>query len=133
MIILRTNPEHISEVVRHSKHALNKKPSLTRGDTILISQISENTIFGYKECKNPIQYVMEFERLYLDTSGKSKQIWGIQYKYIIEGSNCRPLKRPFDIRKYQVTNKEYGPGGPFVYVEQEDEKAIQQHGLLETV
>ena len=93
----------------------------------------EYTIFGYKECKNPIQYVMEFERLYLDTGGESKEIWGIQYKYIIEGRNCRQLKIPFDIRNYQVTKKEYGPGGPFVYVETEDARAIQQHGLLETV
>lgn len=132
MIILRTNPENISEVVRHAKHALNKKPTLNQGELILISQISENTIFGYRECKNPIQYVMEFERIYLDTSGESIKIWGKPYKYIVEGRNCRPL-RPFDIRKYQVTKKEYGPGGPFVYVEPEDVRVLQQHGLLETV
>ncbi len=129
MIILRTSPETIQEVVRLSKHALDYKPRLTKGELILISQ---NTVFGIRDDTPPIRYVMEFDWVHLDTSGESMRIWGRQWEYIIEGKNCRSLKHPFDISNHQVTEKNYGPGGPLVYVAPDDERVLQQKGLLET-
>jgi len=61
------------------------------------------------------------------------EIWGRQWRYMVECANCRPLKHPFDIQHYQVSNQNYSQGGPYVYVAQEDERIIQKQGLLETL
>jgi hypothetical protein len=127
MIIFRTSPETIREVVRLSKHALASQPRLKPGELILISQ----TVADSRDGKPPIRYVMEFVRIYPDSKGESKKIWGKQWPYIVEGKNCYPLKYPFSMRQYQISNKNYAQGGPYVYVAPADEQVLRQRNLLE--
>lgn len=127
MIIIKTSGKTIENVVLYAKHALNGKPHLRRGDIILISQ-TKDSLPPYTK---PIQYLMEFECCYYDHKKESKEIWGKFWPYIIEGRNCRRLKKPFDISDVQVTSKDYGRGGPIVYVEDGDIHRIKEMGLLE--
>lgn len=127
MIIFRTHPDHIDDVVRYSRHALSTMPRVSQGDLILISQ----TVAQSKDGSPPIRYVMEFVGVHTDDVGESRRIWGRDWRYIVNGRNCRPLKQPFDIRKIQVSGKNYGQGGPYVYVAEEDEAIIRKLGLLE--
>jgi len=129
MVIFRTSPDPIDNVVKHNKHALNSRPSLTPGETILISQTVSKTNDG----KPPIRYAMEYVNMYRDEKGESKSIWGKQWTYILQGKNCRPLKKPFNISHYQVSSENYGPGGPVKYVADIDKKKLQQEGLLERI
>ena len=129
MIIFRTSPDTIDKVVSHCKHALNTRPNITPGETILISQ----TVSKTKDGKPPIRYKMEFVRIYNDTDGESRRIWGKKWRYLIEGKNCRPLKKPFNISQYQVSDENYGPGGPVKYVADVDAKILKENGLLETI
>ncbi len=128
MIIFRTSADTIHNVVKLSKHALASQPKLSEGELILISQ----TITDSTGSKPPIRYIMEFVRIYEDLLGESNEIWGRQWRYIIEGKNCRRLKRPFNIGVFQVSNQNYAQGGPYVYVLPEDEEIIREKGLLET-
>lgn len=128
MLIIRTSGKTIENVVRHAKHALKKQPQrLSRGDIILISQTKDSLPPYIK----PIQYLMEFERCYDDQEKESRQIWGKSWPYIIEGRNCRQLKKSFEISEVQVTAKDYGRGGPIVYVEEADIRALKEKGLLD--
>jgi len=127
MIIVKTSGKTIENVVRHAKHALNCQPRLKRGDIILISQ-TKDSLPPYRK---PIQYLMEFERCYYDHKKESNEIWGKFWPYIIEGRNCRQLKKSFEISAIQVTEKDYGRGGPIVYVEEADVRKIKELGLLE--
>ena len=127
MIIIKTSGKTIGNVVRHAKHALNGQPRLRRGDIILISQTKDSLPPNTK----PIQYLMEYERCYYDKEKESQQIWGTFWPYIIEGRNCRPLKKSFEMSEVQVTAKDYGRGGPIVYVEDADIRVLKEMGLLE--
>lgn len=129
MVILRTSKETIGNVVHHMKHALDSRLKLEQGDLILISQ-TKSSLDQYAK---PIQYVMEYVRCYRDRNNESEKIWGKSWKVIVEGRNCKRLKRPFDIADYQVTSKNYGQGGPRVYVDDADALAIKQKGLLDCV
>lgn len=129
MVIFRTSKETIDKVVSHCKHALNGKPDLTPGEDILISQ----TVSTTRDGRPPIRYIMQFVRIYRDTDGESKRIWGKKWNYIIEGENCITLKKPFNISNHQVSDKNYGPGGPVTYVADVDVKTLKKKGLLETI
>ena len=108
-------------------HALARSPTISPGDFILISQTVAHSAKG----EPPIQYVMEFVKIRADRTGDtSRQIWGKAWKYIVYGQNCRKLKHPFDIRDLQVSDQNYGQGGPFVYVDPDDEYVINERGLL---
>ena len=127
MIILRTHPDYISKVVEHSMHALSSGPKISPGDLILISQ----TVVGTTDGLPPIRYVMEFDKLRPDRTGKiSKDIWGKAWPYVIYGKNCRLLNRFFNMADIQVSSQNYGQGGPYVYVRPEDELVLHQLGLL---
>lgn len=128
MVIFRTSPETISEVVRLSKHALDRRPSLRRGEFILISQ----TVANSKDGKPPIRYAIESVRIYPDSKDESTKIWGKKWHYIVEGQNCRALKHPFNIQHYQISDQNYAQGGPFVYVTSTDAELLKTKGLLET-
>ena len=68
-----------------------------------------------------------------DTTGETERIWGKHWKFIIEGDSWCKLDQPFDPQKERVTSvvcKDYGPGGPFFYVLNEDAKAFRQRSLL---
>jgi len=127
MIIVKTSGDTIGNVVRHAKHALTCQPRLRRGDIILISQ-TKDSLPPYTK---PIQYIMEYERCYYDREKESQKIWGKFWPYIIEGRNCRQLKKSFEISDVQVTAKDYGRGGPIVYVEDADIRVLKEMGLLE--
>lgn len=129
MIIVRTSAETIDNVVLHMKHALNGRPKLSPGEKILIAQTKSSLPYH----KEPIQYLMEFEQIYYDKEKESLKIWGKFWPYIIKGKNCKRLKTPFDINRIQTTNKNYGRGGPIVYVERKDEDIIINNGLLDTI
>ena len=130
MIIIRTSEETIGKVVRHSKHSLKMCPrQLSKDDIILIAQTKHSLHFA----KEPIQYLMEFDSCYYDKERESLQLFGRYWPYIIKGRNCRPLKTPFDISKVKTASKNYGQGGPIVYVEHEDEALLKDRGLLETL
>lgn len=130
IVILRTSKETIGEVVRQSKYALCgalDEGKLRPGDTILIAQ-TVATSGG----QAPIRYRMEYVRCYADRTGESKRIWGKQWPFMVEGANARPLKKPFDIRRLQVTTKNYAQGGTVVYVEPEDVEVLEKEGYLDT-
>jgi hypothetical protein len=129
MIIIRTSAETIKEVVRHSKHALKRRPRLSKGEIILISQI-KHSLHSFQE---PIQYLMEFDSCYYDKEKESLKLWSKYWPYIIVGRNCKPLKTPFDISKVKASSKNYGQGGPIVYVEHGDEALLKDRGYLETL
>lgn len=122
MIILRIHPEHIPKVFELSMHALARSPTLLAGDQILISL----AIAKIKDGLPPIRYIMEFVRIRPDFTGDaSRKIWGKKWPYILHGQNCRQLASAFDIRNHQVSDHNYGQGGPFVYVDPRDEAVIK--------
>jgi len=109
-------------------HALARSPTISPGDLILISLAIAKTSDGIP----PIRYAMEFVKIRADrTGGTSREIWGKKWPYIIYGQNFRELARPFDIRHHAVSGHEYGQGGPFVYVHEDDASVIRQRGLLD--
>ena len=108
-------------------HALASGPRLSPGDLILISQTVTHTDDGLP----PIRYVMEFEKLRADRTGEiSRGIWGRSWRYVVYGKNCRPLARPFNMADIQVSDHQYGQGGPYVYVAPQDEAVVHRLGLL---
>jgi len=127
LIILRTHPDYIAKVVEHSMHALSSGPRISPGDLILISQTVAQTDDGLP----PIRYVMEFDKLRADRTGQiSRSIWRRSWPYVVYGKNCRQLTRPFNISDVQVTSHNYGQGGPYVYVQPDDEAVLHQLALL---
>lgn len=128
MVIFRTSGETIDEVVRHAKHALNFRPNLTPGELILISQTKQSL----PRHTEPIQYRMEFVECVDDSGHESEKIWGRYWPYLIIGKNCNSLRSPFDICKViKNPTKDYGQGGPIVYVNNEDEHFLESNGYLD--
>jgi hypothetical protein len=127
IVILRTSPETIANVVAHAKYALRGElKELKPGDIMLIAQKAATVPDG-----KPIRYLMTFVRCYRDKNKESDRIWGRHWNYIIEGSGCYSLKTPFDIRQIQVTKKNYAQGGTVVYVDSEDAVVLEAGGYLE--
>ena len=124
--IFRTGEDTLRTVVREAKYALPGRPNLTPGDTILLALRSADIRDG----RPPVRYRMEFVRAYEDQDGESVRLWGRQWKWMIEASNCQRLAKPFDIQKLQVTDKNYAQGGTVVYVEPEDQVILSSRGLL---
>jgi len=129
MLVVRTHASTLPNVVKHAKHALDALPrDLRRGDLILIAQTRDTLSPGQKA----IRFVMEFKRAYPDRGGESKRIWGKQWRFIIEGTGCRCLRRPFDLRDICISGRDYGQGGPYMYVDPRDEAVLQAEGYLES-
>lgn len=127
MIIVRTHPDHVAAIRKESKYALASRPSLAPGDLILISEKN----ISVKRARPKIRYVMEFVSFERDHVGETERIWGKRWPYLVIGRNCRELKQPFDMKKVQVSGLEYGRGGPYLYVADQDEESLKQRGLLE--
>ena len=127
MIILKTSGQTLPGVVQYAKHALEVRPNARLGDLLLISQTVDSLPPGQK----PIQHAMEFVRYYEDRRGESEQIWGKQWKYIIEGRKLRSLSTPFQMRDIQVTDTNYLQGGPLVYVHPKDARCVIEAGLID--
>jgi len=73
---------------------------------------------------------MSFVRSYRDAQGESDKIWGHHWPFIIEGTDLKELERPFNIKAVQKSSKNYGQGGPVVYVDPLDQRAIESGGYL---
>ena len=124
LIVLRTHPEHLRGVVEKHKHALEVRLNAQQGDILLIAQTGSGLV----------SHAMRFRSQRPDTTGETERSWGRHWNFIIEGDNCCELDRPFDPREERVTEvvrKDYGPGGPFFYVLDEDAEAFRQKGLLQ--
>jgi hypothetical protein len=126
MIIFRTHPDHLAEVVRLSQYALATMPRIDPGDQILIAQTVTKTYQGPR-----IRYVMYFTSISPDLSGETMKIWGKRWKYIVIGKGCRELARPFSIQAIQTSDRNYGQGGPYVHVLPADEQIIREQGYLD--
>ena len=129
MILLKTSGKTIGKVVEEQKHALRVAPRVSRGELILISQTEDSL----RPRELPVQYVMTFVRCYPDRSGESLRLWGKRWPYIIQGENCRRLKRPFRMSEMAVSGKTYGRGFTLWSVDPEDEAYLEKHGYLENI
>lgn len=124
LIVLRTLPEHFDEVVGAQKHALHVRlKKAAPGDILLVGQTGSSLV----------SYAMRFRSQRPDVSGETERRWGRHWRYIIEGEDCCALNRPFNPqqeRATEVSRRDYGPGGPFFYVLDEDAETFRQRGML---
>ncbi len=75
---------------------------------------------------------MTFVRCYEDMNNESDKIWKHHWRYIIKGRDFHKLQRPFDIRRVQRSQRNYGHGAiNFVYIDDLDALAIRSGGHLE--
>ncbi len=84
-----------------------------------------------KPSEKPIQYAMVFDYYEEDHQGISNKIWGKQWKYLIVGSEIRPLVTPFDPDDVSVTNKIYSDAQWKGDILPDDEAEIIRRGLLD--
>jgi hypothetical protein len=128
MILLKTSGRTIDKVVEHAKHALHRPLYLARGELILISQTEDSL----RHADLPIRCSMEYVRCYEDKDGESLRIWGKRWNYIVEGANCRRLRKPFRMSEVQVSDKNYGRGFVVFNIDSADERHLQNNGYLES-
>lgn len=130
MLLVKTHKDTLPKVIEFCKHALDAQPTLSQGEIILIAQTKDTLSLGDK----PIRYRMEFYRIYADNESESERIWQQKHwAYILEGRNCRSLKKPFDISEVRISNRDYKQGGPFMHVAPEDIDFLYKEGYLETL
>jgi hypothetical protein len=123
VVVLRTAPENIPKVIEHKIHALNGRLVRAKpGDLLLIA---ERQRVGPAIAK----YGMLLQEVRPDVSQKSKEIWGKQWKYIIEGRDLVALAMPFSPHEIAPLSG-YGAGGPFVYISPDDAEEFRRRGLL---
>lgn len=89
-VIFKTDAVTLPGVLKHAKHALQVEPKLSRGDTILIAQ----TLQSLRRREKQIRYRMGFVRSYLDTNGETDRIWHRHWRYVVEGTSLKTLRRP---------------------------------------
>jgi hypothetical protein len=127
MIILKTTSDHLQAVIRNLKYATDDLPTqLTPGDDVLI----QVTFLSERQGPPKIRYAWKHLRCYEDTRGESVALWQHRWRFIVEGGRLCRLKRPFDVRDVQVTEKDYGAAVRYVYVEPQDVSAILAANLL---
>jgi hypothetical protein len=73
---------------------------------------------------------MRYRRMYEDSEGESRRRWNKQWRYIVEGDQCRKLETPFSLSKVQISSKNYGQGGTIVYLAQQDVAELTKRSLL---
>jgi 5-methylcytosine-specific restriction protein A len=120
MILFKNTSETLEGVIKNSMHATNGRPkNIMTGDLILIAQTKKTLAPEQK----PIRWVMEYISCEEDTTGRSNEIWGKSWRYLIRGKNLRSVE-PFDIDDIKITDKNYGAVETHCPVEPEDEEAI---------
>jgi hypothetical protein len=125
IIVLKTQAQNLREVVRSGKHALPVRLKQARaGDIILIAESPPPA--GSPQ----IRYGMRYRRMYEDSEGESRRRWNKQWRYIVEGDQCRELETPFSLSKVQISSKNYGQGGTIVYLAQQDVAELTKRSLL---
>jgi hypothetical protein len=92
-------------------------------DILLLAEIQDHG-------SSVVRYAMRFREQILDEKGKSKALFGRRWRYLIEGNDCHELSR-FSPQERKVTSKNYGQGGPMVYVASKDAEAFRKAGLLQ--
>jgi hypothetical protein len=127
-VILKTKRRQYHEVLHHQKHATDEPPiSIGPGDVILIHcEASGKTV------PPRVTHEMTCVRVYPDTTGESRKIWGRSWQFIIQGSNLRQLPKAIPISRFgKASGKNYGQGAQkFVYVEDADLADLKADGLL---
>jgi hypothetical protein len=127
-VIIKTQLRQYRDVLRRQKHATDEPPILLgKGDIVLIHREGTG-----RTVPPMVTHAMDCVRIYRDTKGESLAIWGRSWKYIIEGSNLRPLPKPIPISRFgRASGKNYGKGAQkFVYVESADLEDLRAEGLL---
>lgn len=123
LIVLRTELAHFDAVVKEQKHALEVRLGAKPGDILLLS----------KKGSGVVSHAMKFVRQRPDRDGETEMIWGRSWKFIVDGDACCELDRAFGPQGERITKlerREYGRGGPFYYLLEEDAEAFRQKGLL---
>ena len=127
-VLLKTQQRQYHNVLRYQKHATDERPLLlSSGDVILIHcEGSGRTV------PPRVTHTMECVRVYRDTTGESRKIWGRSWTHIIEGANLRGLAKPIPISRFgKASGKNYGRGAQkFVYVDDADVADLSSAGLL---
>ena len=127
MIIFKTTSEHLKAVVRNLKYATDDLPAgLAMGDDVLL----QVTYLSERQGPPKIRYAWKHLRSYADAHDETMALWQHRWRYIVEGAHLCRLKRPFDIRKVQVSDKDYGAAVRYVYVDPKDVDAITAADLL---
>lgn len=130
ILLLKTDDRHVEGVRKHAKHASDGIPHrISKGDLLLI----QVTYLSRRTPVATIRYSMEFVRCYEDLDNESDAIWKRHWRYIIEGKDLKMLRRPFDIRRYQQSSKDYSSAERYAYVEPEDEAELRRREILEVV
>jgi len=121
MIIFKTTSDHLQAVIHNVKYATDDLPTeLTIGEDVLI----QVTFLSERQGPPTIRYAWRHARAYEDTTGESVILWQHRWRFIVEGTNLCRLRRPFDIRTVQVTDKDYGAAMRYAYVDPQDVRAI---------
>lgn len=124
LIVLKTRPEYLDQVVESQTHALNGLMSRAkRGDILLLAEILGRG-------SSLVRYAMRFRDQTFDEEGKSEALFGRRWTYLVHGEDCCELT-PFSPQERKVTSKNYGQGGGMVYVADEDAEAFRRAGLLQ--
>lgn len=126
MLLLKTHGSNLQTVILTGLHALDKKPDLKHDEIILLSQ----TIATLGQDQQPIRYAARFGGFVEDTEKISDRLWGKHWKYLLLLGARWTLASPFRIRDVQVTDAEYGQGGPYAHLTELDEAAVRNRGLL---
>jgi 5-methylcytosine-specific restriction enzyme A len=119
MVIFKTAPSTLKEVLTHCKHASHNEIKCVPGETILIQQ----TLKTLKPSEKSIRWAMDYVRTYFDQEKESDEIWGSHWNFIIEGKNLRYIE-PFDIEDIQISAKNYKSAVTHARLEKSDEESV---------
>ena len=124
LIVLKTHPEHLDQVVQAQRHALQTRLLKAQpGDLLLLAETrSKGSAL--------VRYGMRFRGQRIARPGETESMWNKSWRYIIEGEDCKALERAFSPQIVKVSSANYGQGGPFVYIDPEDADAFKRDGLL---
>jgi 5-methylcytosine-specific restriction protein A len=121
MIIFKNRGDTMEGVLQNQKHATSNNLQFVPGEIILIQQTFSTLAYPTQKS---IRWIMNYVQTYPDVHNESDRIWGRHWKYIIEGTNLRPVEG-FDIAELQVTNLNYGQGAiTHAYIDPLDEAAV---------
>ena len=131
LIILKTSPETIKQVVAEKKHALKGRLRRAKpNDLILIAEIQPP---GHGPAI--ARYGMWFTEQRAAFPGEVAGIWKEEnthrWNIIVKGRECQELSTQFSPEAEKITKKNYSDGGTLVYVCPDDANLWRQKGLLE--
>lgn len=116
MIILKTNTEHISQVVSTSTHGLNKTPQFKSGFALIENDQGE------------IQAIMWVKDIYTDHKNDTLKNFGEKFKNFVDGKNLYNFKKPVNLVTL-TDNKYYAVNRWILYVQDEDKGKVLEYVL----